>query len=52
MAEDLIVLLNHIGWTLERQLHIIGISLGGMITLGSLAFLHLVIVVLEGSLCS
>ncbi|MCJ1399495.1 hypothetical protein MMC11_002697 [Xylographa trunciseda] len=31
MAKDALELLNHIGWTSERQLHIIGISMGGMI---------------------
>ncbi|OCK75745.1 alpha/beta-hydrolase [Lepidopterella palustris CBS 459.81] len=31
MAKDTIELLNHVGWTRERQLHIIGISMGGMI---------------------
>ena len=31
MAKDVFELLNHIGWTSERQLHIIGISMGGMI---------------------
>ncbi|KAF8839893.1 alpha/beta-hydrolase, partial [Paxillus ammoniavirescens] len=31
MAEDVICLLNYLGWTAERDLHIVGISLGGMI---------------------
>ena len=31
MAKDVFELLNHIGWTSERQLHIVGISMGGMI---------------------
>ena len=31
MARDAFDLLAHIGWTAERQLHIIGISMGGMI---------------------
>ncbi|ESK83471.1 hypothetical protein Moror_4912 [Moniliophthora roreri MCA 2997] len=31
MAEDVIVLLNFIGWTSPRDLHIVGLSLGGMI---------------------
>ncbi|MCJ1416993.1 hypothetical protein MMC32_003332 [Xylographa parallela] len=31
MAKDVFELLNHIGWTSERQLHVIGISMGGMI---------------------
>lgn len=31
MAEDVIVLLDYIGWTETRDLHVVGISLGGMI---------------------
>lgn len=31
MAEDVIVLLDHIGWTEERQLHVVGVSMGGML---------------------
>ena len=31
MAKDTIELLDHVGWTGQRQLHIIGISMGGMI---------------------
>ncbi|TFK28647.1 alpha/beta-hydrolase [Coprinopsis marcescibilis] len=31
MAEDLICLLDYLGWTGERELNIVGISLGGMI---------------------
>jgi len=31
MAKDTVELLNHVGWTEDRQLHIIGISMGGMI---------------------
>ncbi|RDW82512.1 hypothetical protein BP6252_03624 [Coleophoma cylindrospora] len=31
MALDLIELLDHLGWTKERQLHITGVSMGGMI---------------------
>lgn len=31
MAEDVIVLLDHIGWTEERQLHVVGVSMGGMV---------------------
>ncbi|ELU40418.1 alpha/beta hydrolase family domain-containing protein [Rhizoctonia solani AG-1 IA] len=31
MAEDVITLLDHIGWTEERQLHVVGISMGGMV---------------------
>lgn len=31
MAEDVIVLLDFIGWTKRRSLHVVGLSLGGMI---------------------
>ncbi|KAI9664102.1 MAG: hypothetical protein M1821_007593 [Bathelium mastoideum] len=31
MAMDLIELLDHLGWTAQRQLHVIGVSMGGMI---------------------
>jgi hypothetical protein len=36
MAEDVIVLLEYLGWTGKRDLHVVGISLGGMIALGNL----------------
>jgi pimeloyl-ACP methyl ester carboxylesterase len=32
MAKDVIELLDHIGWTSERELHVIGVSMGGMIS--------------------
>ncbi|KAF9443632.1 alpha/beta-hydrolase [Macrolepiota fuliginosa MF-IS2] len=31
MAEDVVCLLDHVGWTNEREVHVVGISLGGMI---------------------
>jgi pimeloyl-ACP methyl ester carboxylesterase len=31
MAKDLLELLDHLGWTEERQLHVVGVSMGGMI---------------------
>ena len=31
MAKDVIVLLSFIGWTDRRSVHVVGISLGGMI---------------------
>ena len=31
MAKDTLELIDHVGWTSQRQLHVIGISLGGMI---------------------
>lgn len=34
MADDAIALLNYIGWTEEREIHVVGVSLGGMIAQG------------------
>lgn len=31
MARDVIELLDHVGWTGERSVHVVGISMGGMI---------------------
>lgn len=31
MAKDIIELLDHVGWTEERSVHVVGISMGGMI---------------------
>ncbi|KAL7949699.1 Alpha/Beta hydrolase protein [Trichoderma barbatum] len=31
MAADIIDVLDHVGWTAERDVHVVGISLGGMI---------------------
>ena len=45
MAEDVICLLDTLGWTGTRELHVVGISLGGMIAQGrysSSAFLFLI----------
>lgn len=32
MAKDIIELVDHLGWTGERELHIMGVSMGGMIS--------------------
>lgn len=31
MAEDTLELLNHLSWTGKREVHVIGVSMGGMI---------------------
>lgn len=31
MARDTVELVDHLGWTKPRQLHVVGISMGGMI---------------------
>lgn len=31
MAKDVLELLDHLGWTQDRGVHVIGISMGGMI---------------------
>ncbi|QRV75422.1 alpha/beta hydrolase family protein [Ceratobasidium sp. AG-Ba] len=31
MAEDVIVLLDYVGWTEQRQVHVVGVSMGGMV---------------------
>lgn len=31
MAKDILEVIDHVGWTEQRQLHIVGISMGGMI---------------------
>ena len=31
MAKDVFEVLNHLGWTSKRTLHVIGVSMGGMI---------------------
>jgi pimeloyl-ACP methyl ester carboxylesterase len=40
MAEDVIVLLDFLGWTEKRSLHLVGQSLGGMIAQGALRISH------------
>lgn len=34
MAQDVIALLDYIEWTGKRQVHVVGVSLGGMIAMG------------------
>jgi len=31
MAKDLLEVIDHVGWTKDRQLNVVGISMGGMI---------------------
>lgn len=31
MAGDIVELVDHLGWTKQRQLHVVGVSMGGMI---------------------
>lgn len=31
MAQDLLEVIDHLGWTEQRQLHVVGISMGGMV---------------------
>jgi pimeloyl-ACP methyl ester carboxylesterase len=31
MAKDLLEVIDHVGWTADRQLNVVGISMGGMI---------------------
>ncbi|PWN46990.1 alpha/beta-hydrolase [Violaceomyces palustris] len=33
MAKDVLELLDHVGWTSERTVHLVGVSMGGMISL-------------------
>ena len=30
MAKDIVELLDHVGWTQDRSVHVVGISMGGM----------------------
>ncbi len=31
LAKDVLEILDHLGWTTERELHVSGVSMGGMI---------------------
>lgn len=39
MAEDAITLLNYVGWTKQQDLHVVSMSMGGMIALGRMSLL-------------
>lgn len=41
MAEDVVVLLNYLKWTEERSVHVVGLSMGGMIAQGSIIVLQI-----------
>lgn len=41
MAEDVVVLLNHLKWTEERSIHVVGLSMGGMIAQGTIIVLQI-----------
>jgi hypothetical protein len=36
MADDTIAVIDYVGWNNGRELHIVGVSLGGMISQGEL----------------
>lgn len=38
MAEDASVLLDYVGWKGKRSVHVVGVSLGGMIAMGALNY--------------
>lgn len=46
MAKDIVEVVDHIGWKREREIHVIGISMGGMIA-QEIVSAHLVIVVIR-----
>lgn len=40
MAKDIVELLDHVGWTQDRSVHVVGVSLGGMISQELVSLLH------------
>jgi pimeloyl-ACP methyl ester carboxylesterase len=39
MAKDVLEIIDHLGWDAERELHVAGVSMGGMIA-QELVYLH------------
>lgn len=42
MAKDLVELLDHLGWNAPRSIHVVGISMGGMISQELVKWTHAV----------
>jgi pimeloyl-ACP methyl ester carboxylesterase len=50
MAKDVIELVDYLGWTAERQLHVIGVSMGGMIAQELVRYPHSPILITPNTL--
>ena len=42
LADDAITLLDYVGWNNGRELHLVGVSLGGMVSQGEFSSLEIV----------